>query len=122
MDDMPFDAWTRRRVGLVTGGLLATALGVGPRETAAKKKRCKKSETKCGKKCVKGTCCPDTPCATLCTCERTTAGKTACMAAVPIACETNCAKDADCPKTDHCIAFTCGDEPFQGCIPRCDAI
>ena len=56
MDGLRFDAWTRRRFGLVVGGL-AGALSGGVHLAKAKdkdkKERCRKVEKKCGgnKKC-----------------------------------------------------------------------
>jgi hypothetical protein len=52
MDNARFDPWTRRRVGLAAGGLAAGALRLGttaPSLAKHKKKRCKKTETQCGK-------------------------------------------------------------------------
>jgi hypothetical protein len=74
MDGTRFDAWTRRRFGLVAGGIGALLLGLDGRdETAArrkgtkntkkrgrKRKRCKKLLQPCtigGKTCCKGNDC-----------------------------------------------------------------
>jgi hypothetical protein len=69
MDGLQFDAWTRRRLGLMTGGFAATVLGLGfsndadakKKRRRRKKKRCKKLGDTCtqgGKrKCCKGTRC-----------------------------------------------------------------
>jgi hypothetical protein len=121
MDETRFDAWTRRRFGLAAGGLLAATLGLGFQGTSAKKKHCGKHETKCGKKCVKGTCCPDKPCGAGCACTRSLSGTFACIAEVPVACQTTCAKDADCGKHGHCITLHCLDETFHACFPLCGA-
>lgn len=74
-------AWTRRRLGFVVGGTAAqiwlpTADDASARK---KKKKCKKSEKRCGKKCVKGTCCPGKACGGgECQCTRTVEGKPFC--------------------------------------------
>ena len=123
MDDSRFDAWTRRRFGLATGGLLATALGLGLHETSAKKhqpKKCKKRELKCGKKCVKGGCCPGTSCDDKCTCGRTTSGKTECLGVMD--CQgpfTKCTKNGDCSITERCVASGCPGKKGNVCWPRC---
>jgi hypothetical protein len=115
MDDRHFDAWTRRRVGLATGGLLAAALGLGAvKETAAKqKKRCTKAETTCGKKCVKGECCPGKPCGPKgehCVCEKTIDGKGFCAATkIQLICR-QCESHADCE----------GFETFVPCVKTQD--
>ena len=85
MDDARFDAWTRRRFGRAAGGLLTALIGLGTAEQTAAKhhhkpKKCKKTETKCGKKCVKGTCCPHTDCGLDCGCVRAVEGDTFCTA------------------------------------------
>jgi len=58
MEDIRFDAWTRRRFGLAAGGMLAALAGLGAvEETAAKhhhKKRCRKRQQTCS---AKRTCC-----------------------------------------------------------------
>lgn len=66
MDASRFDAWTRRRLGLVVGGGIASLAGLSLLEDAEarkkKKKRCKKSLQPCGgkKKCCKELTCDDT--------------------------------------------------------------
>ncbi|MCD6033588.1 MAG: hypothetical protein K0S78_5774 [Thermomicrobiales bacterium] len=74
MDGTRFDAWTRRRLGLVAGGIGALLLGLDePHEAGAgrkgkksgkkrrrKRKRCKKLLQPCtigGKKCCRGNSC-----------------------------------------------------------------
>jgi hypothetical protein len=123
MGDSRFDAWTRRRFGLATGGMLATALGLGRHETTAKKhkpKKCKKSELTCGKKCVKGECCASDDCGGVCTCGRTTSGKTACLGVVD--CKgrfTKCTKNGDCSETERCVPNGCPGKKGNVCWPRC---
>ena len=51
MESSRFDAWTRRRVGLATGGAIATALGLAVFDVAATKR--KKRRHKKRKRCVK---------------------------------------------------------------------
>jgi hypothetical protein len=53
MDGKIFDAWTRRRFGLVAGGLTASLLGMVQRENA-EAGQCKDLREKCGKR---KTCC-----------------------------------------------------------------
>jgi len=66
MDASRFDAWTRRRLGLVVGGGIASLAGLSLLEDAEakkkKKKRCRKSLQPCGgkKKCCKELTCDDT--------------------------------------------------------------
>lgn len=50
MDGSRFDAWTRRRFGLVAGGLGASLLGMMQIEDAEGKKKCKDLRKKCSKK------------------------------------------------------------------------
>jgi hypothetical protein len=60
MDDAHFDAWTRRRFGLVAGGLAATILGLAGIEDAQTRKKRKKRCKKLGASCKSGgkrTCC-----------------------------------------------------------------
>ena len=42
MDATRFDAWTRRHVGLATGGLVAALLGLAAGDSARAKKRRKR--------------------------------------------------------------------------------
>jgi hypothetical protein len=57
MDGSRFDAWTRRRMSLATGGLLASFLGTGV-FAGVEAKKCKGNKRKCGKKCIsKKKCC-----------------------------------------------------------------
>lgn len=62
MDGSRFDAWTRRKFGLVVGGGLAAALGATA-DVAGKKKRCKKFDTRCNpdskRKCCTGLACQE---------------------------------------------------------------
>jgi hypothetical protein len=103
---------TRRRFGAVAGGSAASLLGLIHREEATAKKRrrkkCKKSEKRCGKKCVKGICCLDKPCGSAagptCECDKATNGKTFCAnAELPSLCE-------------QCPAAGCG--PTSRCVPE----
>jgi hypothetical protein len=57
MDGSRFDAWTRRRMSLATGGLLASFCGIGV-FAGVEAKKCKGNKRKCGKKCIsKKKCC-----------------------------------------------------------------
>jgi hypothetical protein len=49
MDDTRFDAWTRRRFGLATGGGIAALLGLAASEVAEAKKNKKKRKKRCRK-------------------------------------------------------------------------
>lgn len=66
MNGGSFDAWSRRRVGMVAGGLAASLLGIVPSEDTAakkkrkKKKRCKKLRESCNPE--GRTCCNDRTC------------------------------------------------------------
>jgi hypothetical protein len=62
MDGNRFDAWTRRRFGVVASGLVGSVLTVtGRDETRAKKKkrRCRRANAECGRgrKCCNGLVC-----------------------------------------------------------------
>lgn len=69
MDASRFDAWTRRRFGLVVGTGIAALAGASARDDAdakkkrkrKKKKRCKKLKQPCGgkKKCCKNLTCAE---------------------------------------------------------------
>jgi hypothetical protein len=124
MDDSRFDAWTRRRFGLAGGGLLAATLGLGLRETRAKKhkpKKCKKRELTCGKKCVKGECCPSDDCGGTCACGRTIDGTTACLGEFEVDCQaaTGCTSNGDCFLQERCVPSDCPGKKRNICAPRC---
>ena len=124
MDDGRFAAWTRRRFGRVIGGLLATlaGLGAGPLALARSRqqgKTCRPHHVRCGKHCVKGTCCPGKACGSGCFCTKTVEGVADCFRAVPFACHTNCQTSADCGKDGRCIAAACQDPPATVCLPLC---
>lgn len=66
MDGSRFDAWTRRRFGLVASGMATAILALTPprdgdarNHKKKKKKRCRKLEKPCGKKkrCCRGSRC-----------------------------------------------------------------
>jgi hypothetical protein len=115
MDETPFDAWTRRRFGLATGSFLAAAIGLSVTESVEakhQKTRCKKTQTKCGKKCVKGTCCPGQGCGTECTCDRTVEGDAVCTpTAVKL---VPCTTSKDCDPGQRCVALG-----QRTCVPLC---
>lgn len=46
MDDAPFETWTRRRFGVVLGGLLPFALGLSQQDALAKKRHHKHTPTR----------------------------------------------------------------------------
>jgi hypothetical protein len=110
MDAPRFDAWTRRRFGVLTGGLLAAVAGltIAEEATAKKHKHCKKSETKCGKKCVKGACCPGASCKVngeRCDCGKTLDGEAFGASRAQALCEP-CTSDDDCLERDRCAKVT----------------
>jgi hypothetical protein len=62
-----FDAWTRRRFGLATGGALAAALGLAAIDVAEakkkkRKKRCRRINQSCKEDSKKKRCCKDLRC------------------------------------------------------------
>jgi hypothetical protein len=123
VEDILFDSWTRRRFGLAAGGIAAVLASLAlPDQAPAKRKRCKKSEKRCGRKCVKGSCCPGKPCGgdDFCRCGRTIGGKTICFQPIVALCE-QCNGDADCNSPLRCIrAGDCGAVTAI-CLPPCGA-
>lgn len=126
MDDLQFDAWTRRRFGIAAGGIAAAFLGLTTIDSAnaknkrkRKKKKCKKSEKRCGKKCVKGTCCPGKSCGEDCECGRTVEGRGFCFAKVLNIC-AQCTSSAECEEGSQCVQIDppCG-EVTAVCKPPC---
>jgi hypothetical protein len=125
LDDARFDAWTRRRFGFTTSGLLATLIGLAAVDDVQAKhkhkhKKCKKNEKRCGKKCVKGNCCLGKPCGDQCECRRTIGGATFCVAlTIKTAC-LQCASDADCEAPFRCVqADGCVPDATANCQPPC---
>ncbi len=126
MDDVRFDAWTRRRFGLATGGLVITLGGLARGEDATarrKRKKCGKNKTRCGKTCVKGNCCPGKSCGPQCACRKTVSGKRFCAGTgiMPV-CE-QCDSDADCSDiTFRCVPTdpsVCGPVITASCVVPC---
>lgn len=101
MDGSYFDAWTRRRIGMVAGGVFAGALGLIERvDGAAKKRKNKKRRCrKLGKTCQKSDkqkCCGSLKCDTI-SFEPST--------------QTRCCKTIDQPCSDNldcCNGLCCG--------------
>jgi hypothetical protein len=133
MDDARFAAWTRRRFGLATAGLAATRSGmVGLGAASAKhkhrhrhkKKKCTTQQTRCGKRCVTGDCCPDQPCGESgldCTCGRTSDGATFCLAPIVAVCK-QCESSDDCNEPFRCVQVSdCGEAVTAICLPACGA-
>lgn len=107
MDDLRFDAWTRRRFGLVAGGTLAALLGLAESQaTEAKRKRRPKRCRKLGE-----------------TCDNTKRSKSCCNAALLCAQVTQvgqanvCCKQAgqDCANSREC----CGNDACDSATGRC---
>jgi hypothetical protein len=118
MDGPRFDRWTRRRFGLTAGSAAAALLAPNAfRIAEAKKKTCKKNEKRCGKMCVKGTCCPGKTCLQNCICERTVEGKSFCGAAVPVLVEP-CPSSSVCEPGWKCIKLS-GSDRSTTCAPPC---
>ena len=111
MDGSQFDAWTRRRFGLLAGGFAAAALGVAVTNDAdAKKKRRRKKKKRCkklGDTCTQGgkrACCKGTRCDLVGTdsilqtfCCHDEGG--------------SCIVDTDCCTGTNCIEGTCQQPP-----------
>ena len=125
MDQARIKAWTRRRVGLAAGGLLATLAGIEVLPPVAakhhhhKKKRCTKTESRCGTKCVAGTCCPGKACGLgTCRCTRAIEGDAFCQADEEVIVDP-CADSGDCSITERCIRLVAGGTT---CVPRCPLV
>jgi hypothetical protein len=117
-------AWTRRRLGLAAGGAALLWLPAPDEDAAAKKmKKCKKSEKRCGKKCVNGTCCPGRPCGGgECRCTRTVEVRSFCKLSDPrlgaICIGANLCPE--CVSSDECgNGFKCVKDDDFGVIPLC---
>jgi hypothetical protein len=126
MDDSRFDGWTRRRFGLATGGLFAALFGVTTTERTAAKhhrhhkpKRCTKTETTCGKKCVKGICCPGTDCSPDCECRRAVEGDTFCFFTNSLVSCEQCESSTDCPDGQRCAKSSLCVGSTALCLPEC---
>jgi hypothetical protein len=129
MASQRFDAWTRRRFGLATGGLLSALLNLDAawdgaarkrkkRHKHKNKKRCGGSQKRCQGKCIpRAECCGDCPSGTYC-CEGTCIRLERCCGSGP--CDAGCpcrrtigsglqicvsndlAECAQCESTDDC--------------------
>ena len=125
MDSARFDTWTRRRFGLAVGALSALLLRAPQREAAGKKrkKRCKKSEKRCGKKCVKGKCCPGKACQGDCQCTRTIEGVSFCKPnddTLGLYCMVHQDDCAGCSSSEQCEnGFKCIQDATFGDVRKC---
>ena len=127
MDDRLFDTLTRRlrdavdRRSLLASLFSAPALGIliAPGISAGKKK-CRKGKKRCGKRCVRGTCCPDKPCGGgECICSRSIEGKTFCSKSNMVLCEIGiCASSDECGPGRRCVSCASGGE--TSCLQKCD--
>jgi hypothetical protein len=106
----------RRRLGIAAGGL-AALLGLTRSPADARKRRrrkCKKNEKRCGRKCVKGTCCPGKPCGSAggppCECRKATDGRAFCADDLPALCEqcpaAGCGANRRCVPETACAGIT----------------
>ena len=100
MDDILFDAWTRRRVGLAAGGIAAALARLAHSDPVpAKRKRCNNREKRCG---------------------RTIGGKTICFQPIVALCE-QCNGDGDCNSPLRCIRVGDCGAVSAVCLPPCGA-
>ena len=117
MDDTSFDQLTRRllsiadrrdllrrsssAVGVAVLGVAASSDGVARRKR--RKKHCGNGKKRCGKKCVRGNCCPGRPCGgrETCSCLRTTGGATVCTETVRFC--AGCVDNSDCASFQRCV-------------------
>jgi hypothetical protein len=115
----------RRRLGIAAAGL-AALLGLH-RSTAVdarkrRRRKCRKNEKRCGRKCVKGTCCPGKPCGSagspVCKCTKATDGRTFCenldIASLCLQCPA-----AGCGPSSRCIPVSCGMNVTAACVAVC---
>ena len=101
MDDLRFDAWTRRRFGLLTGGVAASLLGLSglhhseAKKNKNKKKRCKKLQQTCDQSDKNKKCCKKNQlCAQV---AHLGSGNHCCKQR-----GSSCSEDADCCGSDRC--------------------
>ena len=89
MDALRFDAWTRRRVGLAAGGVIASLLApLSPREGMARKKNEEKRCTRVGRRCRRiRDCCGSLACEPI----DGVSGQRCCRQQF-----ANCSREADC--------------------------
>lgn len=121
------DASRRTLLAGASSGLLAVlSLALAGESAGAKKKRkkrktCQKGETRCGKKCVRGSCCPGEPCGPFCTCLRSVEGRTFCGPISFMAFCDQCGSSAnDCQADERCAKDDqCGPGVTAVCTPIC---
>jgi hypothetical protein len=132
MDDARVAAWTRRRFGLVVGGLAATLAGLADRDDAAAKhkhhhkhkKKCKSQQVRCGKQCVTGDCCPGQPCGESgqdCACGHTIDGAAFCFEQSMALCQ-QCESNAECIEPFRCVQVSDCDAVTAICRPACGTV
>jgi hypothetical protein len=132
MDDVRFDDFSRAlttavaRRGLLRGvaGIVVTGgsglfLKSGGAVAGRKRRGCRKGRKRCGKKCVRGSCCPGKPCGgQFCSCRRSLAGKTFCSLNLAVPCEQCPA--AGCEPGFRCVPGECGVAGVTAvCRPEC---
>jgi hypothetical protein len=131
MDDIRFDAWTRRRFGLALGGGAAMLLGLSARDHSAAKKRkkpCRRLKQGCqpgnrNKRCCKKLACGEIaglgghhccrPLRGLCEAKSDCCGDLDCFTIGGLVGETRCCVevDGDCAiDQDCCGNLTCRQE------------
>ena len=129
MDDARIDAWTRRRFGLAAGGLASAILRLALASDGAarkkhrhkRKKRCQPGQTRCGKTCVAGTCCPGNSCGEACSCGRTVEGGSFCYTTAFASICRQCDSSADCGAEGfQCVQTdACGPSVTALCFAPC---
>jgi hypothetical protein len=135
MDESLIDVLTRwsypelgRRLVLArVCGSIGVALGLLMPDDASGKntqprKRCGNGKKRCGKKCVRGDCCPGKPCrgSGTCTCARSVHGTRVCtetLGGVCVQCETTA---LSCAAGQRCVQVSdCGSGITAICKPLC---
>lgn len=104
---------TRRRV-MGSIAAMAGVAGSGTLAEAARHKHCRSGKVRCGKKCVRGTCCPGKKCdsSDACECFKTVAGDSFCTAKIQLVECVQCNSDAEfhsgrrCVRSDLCAGLT----------------
>lgn len=106
MDGTRFDAWTRRRFGLATGGAVASVLGLMGLDDAEAKKKNKNKNKKKKKKCKKlGQGCDITVKKKKCCSSSQLCAQVSHLGSGLFCCkqhDDSCSRDQDCCGNDFC--------------------